>query len=436
VLAAIRFSATRLALALGLACLAVPADAKVTIQEVRSGSGVTGWLVEDYAVPMVTIRFAFEGGWTQDPPGKEGLTRLMTGLFDEGAGSLDSDAFQKRLDDAGAEMRFGADRDTVYGTMRMLADNQNEAFELLRLAIQEPRFDEVRSSVSAPMVSVSSPRGGPEPSRDQWAQAIYGDPLRAPDEGTRPRLPPRAADLKHCTSRFAREPACRDRRRDRRRRGKVRDRAPVRSFAREAETPAGCPCRLEARPGAEGDLPAAPDYPATRLSGHVPRRSRLLCRLSDEQVLGGGTLNSRLFDEVREKRGLAYSVSSGLVTHEFASGLVIGTSTRSDRAGEALEVIRAVVREMASEGPTEAELAAAKKYVVGSYALSNLDSSRAIASTLVSLQLEGLPIDYIDRRAGLINAVTLEEVRSVAARLLTTEPAIMIVGPPPEEDRG
>ncbi len=115
---------------------------------------------------------------------------------------------------------------------------------------------------------------------------------------------------------------------------------------------------------------------------------------------------------------------------------MIGTSTRSDRAGEALEVIRAVVREMASEGPTEAELAAAKKYVVGSYALSNLDSSRAIASTLVSLQLEGLPIDYIDRRAGLINAVTLEEVRSVAARLLTTEPAIMIVGPPPEEDRG
>ena len=85
---------------------------------------------------MVTIRFAFEGGWTQDPPGKEGLTRLMTGLFDEGAGGLDSNAFQKRLDDAGAEMGFGAGRDTVYGTMRMLADNQNEAFELLTRSVR------------------------------------------------------------------------------------------------------------------------------------------------------------------------------------------------------------------------------------------------------------------------------------------------------------
>jgi zinc protease len=153
-------------------------------------------------------------------------------------------------------------------------------------------------------------------------------------------------------------------------------------------------------------------------------------------ILCGGTLNSRLFDEVREKRGLAYSINSALVTHEFASGLVIGTSTRSDRAGEALDVIRDVVGAMAEEGPTQAELAAAKRYVIGSYALSNLDSSRAIASTLVSLQLEGLPIDYIDRRAGLINAVTLEEVRSVAARLLSAEPAIMIVGPPPQEENG
>jgi zinc protease len=115
---------------------------------------------------------------------------------------------------------------------------------------------------------------------------------------------------------------------------------------------------------------------------------------------------------------------------------VIGTSTRSDRAGEALNVILDVVRRMAEAGPTQAELAAAKKYVIGSYALSNLDSSRAIAATLVSLQVEGLPIDYIDRRAGLIDAVSLQDVRSAAARLLSAEPAIMIVGPVAKQENG
>src|SRR4051812_11034893 len=111
-----RLSAAVLAVALLVSMLAaaLPARAEVAIQEVKSDSGVTAWLVEDYSVPLVTIRFAFEGGSTQDPIGKEGISDLMTSLFDEGAGDLDSDAFQVRLDDVGAEMRFGAARDTIY----------------------------------------------------------------------------------------------------------------------------------------------------------------------------------------------------------------------------------------------------------------------------------------------------------------------------------
>lgn len=119
----------------------LPARAAVTIQEVKSDSGITAWLVEDYSVPIVAVRFAFRGGSTQDPAGKEGLVNLMTGLFDEGAGDLDSDTFQDRLDDAGAEMRFNAGRDALYGSMRMLADEKDKAFDLLRLAITSPRFD-------------------------------------------------------------------------------------------------------------------------------------------------------------------------------------------------------------------------------------------------------------------------------------------------------
>jgi zinc protease len=84
---------------------------------------------------------------------------------------------------------------------------------------------------------------------------------------------------------------------------------------------------------------------------------------------------------------------------------------------------------MAAYGPTEAELEAAKKYVVGAYAINNLNSSSAIAATLVELQLDELGIDYIDRRAALINGVTLDQAHAAAKRLLSAEPAIMVVGP-------
>jgi zinc protease len=173
-----------------------------------------------------------------------------------------------------------------------------------------------------------------------------------------------------------------------------------------------------AYPGVPRD---APDFFAAYLMNHI---------------LGGGTFTSRLFDEVREKRGLAYGVDSSLVTHEYSSGLVISTATRSDRAAETLAVIRETVRRMAEEGPTEAELAAAKKYIIGSYALNNLDSSNAIAATLLSLQEERLGIDYMDRRTALIEAVTLDQVKAVAKKLLTAEPAILVVGPPAEGSKG
>jgi zinc protease len=160
---------------------------------------------------------------------------------------------------------------------------------------------------------------------------------------------------------------------------------------------------------------AAPDFFAAYIMNHI---------------LGGGTFTSRLFEEVREKRGLAYGVGSSLVTSKFSSGLVVRTATRSDRAAETLEVIRDTVRRMAEEGPTAKELAEAKKYIIGSYALNNLDSSSAIATTLLSLQQEDLGIDYMQRRDALIEAVTLEDVKAAAKKLLSAEPAVLVVGPP------
>jgi zinc protease len=412
------------------------ARAAVAIKEVRSPGGITAWLVEDYTVPIVAIRFAFPGGSTQDPAGKEGLANLMSGLFDEGAGDLDSDAFQLKLDDAGAEMRFSAGRDNFYGSMRVLADQRAEAFGLLKLAVTKPRFDQapvdrIRSQIVAGIVAGA--RDPENAAQVAWSQAIYGDhPYARRNEGTEATLDTiTAGDLRAQHARlFARSKL----------RIGVVGAIDAAMLAAELDRVFG---DLPAEPQLSPVAKAAPklaqeigvpyDLPQTSLRLAYPGIDRkdpqFFAAYLMNEVLGGGTFSSRLFEEVRERRGLAYSVGSSLINNEYSEGLVISTATRSDRAAETLEIIRREVARMAADGPTEAELEAAKKYVVGAYAINNLNSSSAIAATLVELQLDELGIDYIDRRAALINGVTLDQAHAAAKRLLSAEPAIMVVGP-------
>jgi zinc protease len=146
-------------------------------------------------------------------------------------------------------------------------------------------------------------------------------------------------------------------------------------------------------------------------------------------ILGGGSFSSRLYDEVREKRGLSYSVGSSMSSFDRAAYITASTSTLAERADETLAIMQAEIARMAADGPSDAELEAAKKYVIGSYAINNLDTSADIASVLVTIQTEQLGKDYLDRRAVIIDAVTIEDVRAAARRLLTVEPTIVVVGP-------
>jgi zinc protease len=417
------------------------AHAEVKIQEVVSAKGVGAWLVEDYSVPIVSIRFAFRGGSTQDPAGKEGLANLMTGLFDEGAGDLDSDAFQLRLDDAGAEMSFSAGSDAVYGSMRMLAEQQDEAFALLRLAILSPRFDVAPMDRIRDQIVAGIQAAALDPSTKgevAWREALYGDhPYARPDEGTADTLATIVPeDIRQFHARlFARSNlavgvvGAIDAETLKRKLDDLFGELPAEpsltpveraepKFAQQIDVPSNLPqTTLQlAWPGIERE---DPQFFAAYLMNHI---------------LGGGTFSSRLFEEVREKRGLTYGISSALVNRDYSSALAIGTSTRADRAAETLALIRSEVAKMAADGPTEAELDFAKKYVLGAYAINNLDTSGAIARTLVELQLDGLGIDYIDRRGELINAVTLEDVKAVANRLLSAEPAVMVLGPAISQD--
>lgn len=426
----------RLAATFLLFLVAVPGYA-VEIQEVVSPKGIRAWLVQDDFVPLVSMRFAFKGGSAQDPKGKDGLANLMTGLFDEGAGDLDSNSFQDKLDDVGAEMSFNADDDSITGSTRMLSDKRDEAVELLTLAVNNPRFDQapidrIRQQVIAGIKA--SERNPNTIAGRKFAEALYGGhPYGRQSEGTEQSLTSITHDdlAAFHKRNFARDNLIV---------GVVGSISPEELKPLLDKVFGDLPEKAQLETVSDAKLAFGKttqvDYalPQTSISMVYPGVRRkdpdFFAAYIMNHILGGGTFSSRIYNEVREKRGLAYSAGSNLANRDHMAALMISTATRADRASETLQILKAEVAKMAKDGPSEEELAEAKKYLVGSYAVNNLDSSSAVASTLVGLQDENLGRDYIDKRADLINAVTLDEVKAAARKLLLTDPAILIVGPP------
>ena len=148
-------------------------------------------------------------------------------------------------------------------------------------------------------------------------------------------------------------------------------------------------------------------------------------------ILGGGTLSSRLYREIREKRGLAYSVYDQLLWMDHSAMFVGNTATRADRAAETVDAVTAEVRRMAEEGPTQQELDEAKSYLKGSRLLS-LDTSSKLASALLQYQLDHLPIDYLERRNALVDAVSLDDARQAAQRMWAHGLLTVVVGRAPQ----
>jgi zinc protease len=148
-------------------------------------------------------------------------------------------------------------------------------------------------------------------------------------------------------------------------------------------------------------------------------------------ILGGGGLSSRLYHEVREKRGLAYSVYDALLWMDHSALFIGNTGTRADRAGETMDAIDKEIRRMAEDGPTQQELDEAKSYLKGSQMLA-LDTSSKLASGLLQYQLDKLPIDYIEKRNAIVDAVTLDDAKQAAKRLWSQGLITVIVGRAPQ----
>ena len=422
--------------ALLLLTAAAPASA-MNIERIVSPSGIEAWLVREQSVPLVSLSYAFRGGSSQDEAGKSGAASLAANLLDEGAGPLDAKAFHERLEGSAIEISFRVSRDYFYGSLRTLNDNRDEAFDLLHLALSAPRFDAeaIERMRSQQLASLRRSAANPNDlsSRSWWATAFPGHPYGLESGGsleTVPRIT--IADVRDYVARvFARDgltiSIVGDV--DAETAGKLIDRAFASLPAKNnlKPVPRATAAGLGRRVVIPIDVPQAvvtfggpgiergdPDFMAAYLVNHI---------------LGGGTFTSRLYREVREKRGLAYGVSDSLVWFKSAAVVLGGTATRADRTGDALAIIQSETKRMAESGPTADELAAAKAYVKNSYALG-LDTSGRIAAQLTQIQLDNLGIDYIERRGAMIDAVTIDDAKRVAKRLYAGGMLVSVAGKP------
>jgi zinc protease len=405
------------------------------VQEITSPLGIKGWLVEDYTVPVVTLNFAFLGGAAQDPEGKPGLANLMSGLLDEGAGALDSRAFQARLEDLSVNLSFDAGSDAFYGNLRTLQQNSDDAFDLLRLAVTSPRFDAEPVARIRGQLTTNLRQGESDPNDivgKLWSATLFGDhPYGRPIEGTVASLAAMTADdLRQFHARaLARDNlhvvivGAIDR--------SAAAAALGRIFGALPEHARLSPVS-DVEPAVGKTRHVALNVPQTaiRLGGIGLKRDDpdFIPAYVADQILGGGTFSSRLYAAVREKRGLAYSVGTGLLPYDHAGATIAATSVDARNADMALRIILDEINRFAAEGPSEAELAAAKDYLVGNFAL-RFDSSQKIARNLLQFQLDELGIDYIERRNQLIRAVTLDDARRVASRIYGRGMSVVTVGP-------
>jgi zinc protease len=431
----------RRAIAVLLVLIAALAPASAaSVKALNAVKGAQVWFAEDHTVPMIALTASLPAGSAYDPSAKAGLAAFAAYLLDEGAGNLDSAAFQTALANRAIQLGVAPGRDSITVSLAVLSSDAKEAFRLLGLALSRPRFDaEAVSRVRAQMLqNLELENGDPGSVAEKsfysfyFGAHAYGHPVNGDKRSLVAIVP---EDLRS----FARTHWVL---------GGLQiaivgdvNAATATSLLRSAfgslpaQTPPPPPA--PAGVGAPGlhvielDVPQPAAFFA--LPGLLRRDPDFLRGYVANYILGGGGFASRLTKEVREKRGLTYDVSTDLVPDRRAGVLLGEVAARKDVLRQAIAVVRETMRKFAADGPTEQELADAKTYLNGSFPLA-FASDAGLAAQLNAFQQMGLGIDYLDKRAGLIDAISLAEVRRVARRLCDpSKMTIVVAGTLPAE---
>lgn len=414
------------------------ASAAVDIKTITSPGGINAWVVEEPSIPFVALEIRVRGGASLETPDKRGAVNLMMALLEEGSGDLTAQEFQTQREGLAASFGYRASDDTIALSAQFLTENQDAALALFKQSLINPRFDQdaidrVRAQVISGINSDAK-----SPNRIAGAAfdaAAFGDhPYGSSMDGTVETV----TGLTQQDMMTAHRNAL------------TRDRLFVSVVGDVTADEVGI--MLD---NLLGDLPATgPDLPddvgfglaggITVIDFETPQSVALfghagIKRDDDDffaafimnQILGAGGFESRLMDEVREKRGLTYGISTFLVP-KFHAEMMLGQVASSNATiAEAIDVTRAEWAHMAQDGVTADELATAKTYLTGAYPL-RFDGNGEIADIMVGMQMIGLSPDYVVNRNDYITAVTLDDINRVAAELLDPDALHFVVVGQPE----
>jgi zinc protease len=418
--------------------LAAPVRAEIAIQEVTSPGGIKAWLVEDHNIPFTALELQFKGGSSLEAPDKRGVINLMTATLEEGAGEMDSKAFAEARDALAAGISFDSGADSVGVSAKFLTENRDQAIELMREALVNPRFDQdavdrVREQVLSNLRANEKDPG--TLASEKFDALAFGDhPYATTGDGTIETVTKLTRDDVVAAHKAALA-------RDRvfvaasgditaEELGKLLDRLLGDLPATGAPQPVAAPWLLP--PGV-----TVVDFPtpqSTVFFGQqgIPRDDPdFFPAFILNEVIGGGRFTARLMTEVREKRGLTYGIGTYLVNMEHADMVLGQFSASNDKVAEAIKVVQEEWGRLVSEGVTPEELETTKTYLTGSYPL-RFDGNGPIASILVGMQMDGMPINYVTTRNAKIEAVTAEDIKRVAARLFKPEALQFVVVGQPE----
>ncbi len=425
----------RFVLAATLALLVSPVLAAVDVQEVKTPGGLTAWLVEEHSIPFAAIEIRFRGGTALDAPDKRGAVNLMAATLEEGSGEMDSQAYSAAREDLSTSIRFDASIDAVTVSFRFLTETRDEAAALLKQALVDPTFppdavERVRAQVLSGLRSDATDPG--TIASNEFDRLAWGDhPYGSDGSGT-------VESVTALTRDDLIEAKDRTIARDRVFVGAVGDITPeqLATLLDEVlgELPAtGAPQAPEAVWQMAPGLHLVPfDTPqSVAIFGHegiMRDDPDFFPAYVANEIFGGRGFDSRLTQEIRVKRGLTYGIGTYLAALDHGAYTAGQVATVADRMAETLDLVRAEWAKIAAEGVTEDELAQAKLYLTGAYPL-RFDGNATIANILVGMQMDDLPIDYIETRNDKIEAVTLEDVKRVAARIFRPEDlGIVVVG--------
>lgn len=433
------------------------AHATLPIEHWQQSDGAQVWFVHSNALPMVDVHIAFDAGSRRESPAQAGLaqaTALMSGkgiaapvhsrnAASSAVGAMDENALGAAWADVGASFAASAGTDSMSWTLRTLSrtDLLERSVQLAAAQLARPALDAAVWQRERQRWSAAIAEANTRPAtiaRRAFAQAVYGThpygyqvsaaTLADIDIAAMQRW--RSAHLLPCRARVS---IVGDITRER-----AQSLAEQLLAGLNAQRPphaAPCPA-LPAVPqvqplGQSADIriPFAPTQQAHILVGQ-PGIARTdadyFAVLVGNHILGGGGFSSRLVEQVREKRGLTYGVSSSFAPGLHAGAFTIGMQTRADQAAQALELTRAVLREFIEHGPTQEELAAAQANLVGGFALG-LDSNRELLGALANIAAHNLPLDYLNQWTAHIQALTVSDIRTAMQRHLNPEKMVTVV---------